>query len=162
MGIEQDIKAALDKAYRDNGENELATSRFLGVENITFRGWRTGKRFPGRILFRALDALGAKLIFPGDAEYSGATSLKARNEFLEMQVRLLEENVALLKEVRERERERERVLMIEMTSTKNTIVEDDVSPTITARMGTGGNQVNAVLRFHSRNEAESPAVVKGS
>lgn len=34
--------------------------------------------------------------------------------------------------------------MIEMTSTKNTIVEDGTSPTLTARMGTGGNQVNAV------------------
>ena len=35
--------------------------------------------------------------------------------------------------------------MIEMTSTKNTIVKDGISPTLTARMGTGGNQVNAVL-----------------
>jgi len=34
--------------------------------------------------------------------------------------------------------------MIEMTSTNNTIVEDGISPTLTARMGTGGNQVNAV------------------
>ena len=34
--------------------------------------------------------------------------------------------------------------MIEMTSTKNTVVEDGISPTLTARMGTGGNQVNAV------------------
>ena len=37
------------------------------------------------------------------------------------------------------------LIMIEMTSTKNTIVEDGISPTLTARMGTGGNQVNAVL-----------------
>ena len=34
---------------------------------------------------------------------------------------------------------------IEMTSTKNTIVEDGICPTLTARMGTGGNQVNAVM-----------------
>ena len=34
--------------------------------------------------------------------------------------------------------------IIEMTSTKNTIVEDGTVPTLTARMGTGGNQVNAV------------------
>lgn len=33
---------------------------------------------------------------------------------------------------------------IEMTSTKNTIVDDGICPTRTARMGTGGNQVNAV------------------
>jgi site-specific DNA-cytosine methylase len=39
----------------------------------------------------------------------------------------------------------EQPLCIEMTSTKNTIVEDGVCPTLTARMGTGGNQVNAVL-----------------
>lgn len=39
--------------------------------------------------------------------------------------------------------------MIEMTSTKNTIVMDGISPTLTARMGTGGNQVNAVLRLDS-------------
>lgn len=36
-------------------------------------------------------------------------------------------------------------LCIEMTSTKNTVIEDGVCPTLTARMGTGGNQVNAVL-----------------
>ena len=36
-------------------------------------------------------------------------------------------------------------LMIEMTSTKNTIIDDGISCTLTARMGTGGNQVNAVL-----------------
>ena len=35
--------------------------------------------------------------------------------------------------------------MIEMTSTKNTIITDGISATLTARMGTGGNQVNAVL-----------------
>ena len=34
---------------------------------------------------------------------------------------------------------------IEMTSTHNTIIEDGVCPTLTARMGTGGNQVNAVM-----------------
>ena len=34
--------------------------------------------------------------------------------------------------------------MIEMTSTQNTIIENGISPTLTARMGTGGNQVNAV------------------
>lgn len=36
-------------------------------------------------------------------------------------------------------------ILIEMTSTKNTIVTDGICPTLTARMGTGGNQVNAVL-----------------
>lgn len=36
-------------------------------------------------------------------------------------------------------------IAIEMTSTKNTIVKDGISPTLTARMGTGGNQVNAIL-----------------
>lgn len=35
-------------------------------------------------------------------------------------------------------------VIIEMTSTKNTIVENGIVPTLTARMGTGGNQVNAV------------------
>ena len=37
-------------------------------------------------------------------------------------------------------------IMVEMTSTKNTIVTDGISPTLTQRMGTGGNQVNAVLQ----------------
>ena len=36
-------------------------------------------------------------------------------------------------------------LMVEMTSTKNTIIDDGISCTLTARMGTGGNQVNAVF-----------------
>jgi DNA (cytosine-5)-methyltransferase 1 len=35
-------------------------------------------------------------------------------------------------------------ICVEMTSTKNTIVEDGICPKLTARMGTGGNQVNAV------------------
>ena len=34
--------------------------------------------------------------------------------------------------------------LVEMTSTKNTVVDDGICPTLTARMGTGGNQVNAV------------------
>lgn len=32
-----------------------------------------------------------------------------------------------------------------MTSTKNTVIQDGICPTLTARMGTGGGQVNAVL-----------------
>ena len=35
-------------------------------------------------------------------------------------------------------------IMVEMTSTKNTVIEDGICTTLTARMGTGGNQVNAV------------------
>ena len=38
---------------------------------------------------------------------------------------------------------------IEMTSTKNTVVESGVCPTLTARMGTGGNQVNAVMTMQA-------------
>ena len=41
-------------------------------------------------------------------------------------------------------------LCIEMTSTKNTIVDDGICPTLTARMGTGGNQVNAVVEAHEQ------------
>jgi DNA (cytosine-5)-methyltransferase 1 len=47
-------------------------------------------------------------------------------------------------------------LCIEMTSTRNTIVEDGISPALTARMGTGGNQVNAVMGFPLGFKAESP------
>lgn len=35
--------------------------------------------------------------------------------------------------------------MIEMTSTKNTVITNEICLTITARMGTGGNQVNATF-----------------
>lgn len=42
-------------------------------------------------------------------------------------------------------------LCIEMTSTKNTIYTDGICPTLTARMGTGGGQVNAVMeQFYSQ------------
>jgi DNA (cytosine-5)-methyltransferase 1 len=50
-----------------------------------------------------------------------------------------------------------------MTSTKNTIVEDGVCPTLTARMGTGGNQVNAVLSsvgFDAYNQVMTGDVTK--
>ena len=43
------------------------------------------------------------------------------------------------------------IVLIEMTSTKNTIVNDGICPTLTARMGTGGNQVNAIF---NPNKAE--------
>ena len=43
------------------------------------------------------------------------------------------------------------VICLEMTSTKNTVSDDGVCPTLTARMGTGGNQVNTVVQ-------ESPEV----
>lgn len=53
-------------------------------------------------------------------------------------------------------------LCIEMTSTKNTIVDDGISPTLTARMGTGGNQVNAVcldVGFFSAYEEVAPTAL---
>ena len=52
--------------------------------------------------------------------------------------------------------------MIEMTSTKNTIIEDGTCPTLTARMGTGGNQVNAVcmdVGFFQTNEEKAGALL---
>ena len=39
----------------------------------------------------------------------------------------------------------ENPLCIEMTSTQNTIIKNGICPTLTARMGTGGNQVNAIM-----------------
>lgn len=51
-----------------------------------------------------------------------------------------------------------RPILVEMTSTKNTIVEDEICPTLTARMGTGGNQVNAICMdagFFSSHEETS-------
>ena len=71
---------------------------------------------------------------------------------------ILFEREVLPGDIEESENERERAsgesrrsavgasepVMIEMTSTKNTIINDGISPTLTARMGTGGNQVNAV------------------
>lgn len=53
--------------------------------------------------------------------------------------------------------------MIEMTSTKNTVVDDGISPTLTARMGTGGNQVNAVqcmdVGWFDIQEDKSPSLL---
>jgi DNA (cytosine-5)-methyltransferase 1 len=46
-------------------------------------------------------------------------------------------------------------LIIEMTSTKNTIVEDGICPTLTARMGTRGNQANTL----GANDYKEPQVV---
>ena len=56
-------------------------------------------------------------------------------------------------------------IMIEMTSTKNTIVKDGTSPTLTARMGTGGNQVNAVMCYQNTgrgwwNESDVGATIR--
>lgn len=60
-------------------------------------------------------------------------------------------------------------VMIEMTSTKNTIVENRISPTLTARMGTGGNQVNAVCmaqtayaKYHQTNKTSTLKAKEGS
>lgn len=46
-------------------------------------------------------------------------------------------------------------ICVEMTSTKNTIILDGICPTLTARMGTGGNQVNAVMGFPMGFRAEN-------
>ena len=47
--------------------------------------------------------------------------------------------------LRSQTKHHEPVILIELTSTKNTIVTNEICPTLTSRMGTGGNQVNAVL-----------------
>lgn len=64
------------------------------------------------------------------------------------------------------------VVCIEMTSTKNTVSDSGISPTLTARMGTGGNQVNAVcvkdqkhtafdmLGFGDYGESDTASTVK--
>ncbi len=53
-------------------------------------------------------------------------------------------------------------ICVEMTSTKNTIIENGVCPTLTARMGTGGNQVNAVcmdVGFFQTEEEKAGALL---
>lgn len=53
-------------------------------------------------------------------------------------------------------------ICVEMTSTKNTVIEDGVSPTLTARMGTGGNQVNAIcmdVGFFQTEEEKAGALL---
>ena len=48
------------------------------------------------------------------------------------------------------------------SSTKNTVVEDGISPTLTARMGTGGNQVNAIcmdVGFFQTEEEKAGALL---
>lgn len=53
-------------------------------------------------------------------------------------------------------------LIVEMTSTKNTVVDDGISPTLTARMGTGGNQVNALcmdVGFFQTEEEKTGALL---
>jgi DNA (cytosine-5)-methyltransferase 1 len=49
--------------------------------------------------------------------------------------------------------------LIEMTSTKNTVVEDGICPTLTARMCTGGNQVNAVIDSRKADEGSAPICI---
>jgi DNA (cytosine-5)-methyltransferase 1 len=48
-------------------------------------------------------------------------------------------------------------LIVEMTSTKNTVYTDGIAPTLTARMGTGGNQVHAVL-----SEIDEPILLESN
>lgn len=53
--------------------------------------------------------------------------------------------------------------LIEMTSTENTVVKDGICPTLTARMGPGGNQVNAVMSletYHTENHEEVASTLK--
>ena len=50
--------------------------------------------------------------------------------------------------------------LIEMTSTKNTVYTNGIAPTLTPRMGTGGNQVHAVLSNHV--EKTEPIVLESN
>ena len=78
--------------------------------------------------------------------HSGAKSRSEVQSFAEGLPRHLEPSQSKRKETSRGARDgSEGTICIEMTSTKNTIIENGICPTLTARMGTGGNQVNAVL-----------------
>ncbi len=51
--------------------------------------------------------------------------------------------------------------IVEMTSTKNAVLENGICPTLTARMGTGGNQVNAVCVGSGETEKKNGSPMQG-
>ncbi len=66
MGMEEDVRHILEKILEQNAGNKKAAAKALGVNPMTFWGWMEGTRNPSHILFKALDAAGARLLAPWD------------------------------------------------------------------------------------------------
>ena len=54
MGIENDIQKLFSKVLEEYGGNKSAAAEALGVNNVTFWGWITGKRSLNSVLCELL------------------------------------------------------------------------------------------------------------
>ena len=66
MGIENDIQKLFSKVLEEYGGNKSAAAEALGVNNVTFWGWITGKRSLNSVLCGAIDKAGGILLLPGE------------------------------------------------------------------------------------------------
>ena len=66
MGIENDIQKLFSKVLEEYGGNKSAAAEALGVNNVTFWGWITGKRSLNSVLCGAIDKAGGILLIPGE------------------------------------------------------------------------------------------------
>lgn len=66
MGIENDIQKLFSKILEQYGGNKSAAAEALGVNNVTFWGWVTGKRSLNSVLCGAIDKAGGILLVPGE------------------------------------------------------------------------------------------------
>ncbi len=81
MEIYEDIMKKLESALRARGE-KARVSRAIGTPPNTLSRWfqddERGRRKPsGKMLLSALDAVGARIVFPGDKDTMGCISPEA-------------------------------------------------------------------------------------
>lgn len=66
MGMENDIQKLFSQILDQYGGNKSAAAEALGVNNVTFWGWVTGKRSLNSVLCGAIDKAGGILLIPGE------------------------------------------------------------------------------------------------
>lgn len=104
MGIEQDIKKLFSKVLDKYEGNKSAAAENLGVNNVTFWGWITGKRNLNSVLCKAIDNAGGILLIPGEKHEHIASDTDT----------LREKNIELTKRIEELEKEKAALIVFKI------------------------------------------------
>lgn len=97
MGIENDIQKLFSKVLDQYGGNKSAAAEALGVNNVTFWGWVTGKRSLNPVLCGAIDKAGGILLIPGELP-TPTPQPEPNIQFLNKRIEELEKKVEELRD----------------------------------------------------------------
>ena len=98
MGIENDIQKLFSKILEQYGGNKSAAAEALGVNNVTFWGWVTGKRSLNPVLCGAIDKAGGILLIPGESLHTTSMHQPESSVQLNKRIEELEKKVEELRD----------------------------------------------------------------